>query len=207
MGKDLAAMKNDGLLIILSGPSGTGKGTVLKALLAHDSNIQLSVSATTRLPRLGETDGKEYYFISREKFMQMAGTGQMLENAEYCGNCYGTPAEPIARWNAKGKDVILEIEVKGGAQVRKKRPDAVGIFILPPSMKELERRLRGRGTESDETVQRRMEAARREISQACNYDYTVVNDTVENAVKSIRSIITAEKCKACRNRQLIERML
>ncbi|HEX3017151.1 MAG TPA: guanylate kinase [Caproicibacter sp.] len=200
-------MANKGLLVILSGPSGAGKGTVLKALLARDENIKLSVSATTRSPRPGETDGKEYYFISREKFTQMVDSGEMLENAEYCGNCYGTPAAPIEQWNTMGQDVILEIEVQGGAQVKQKRPDAVGIFILPPSLKVLEHRLRSRGTEADETVRKRLAAARREIQEAKHYDYVVVNDTVEGAAEQIREILNAEKCRTYRNEQLIERML
>ena len=200
-------MANRGLLVVLSGPSGAGKGTVLRALMAGNDGIRLSVSATTRAPRPGETDGREYYFISREKFTQMAESGQMLESAEYCGNCYGTPAAPIERWNADGKDVILEIEIQGGAQVKRKRPDSVGIFILTPSLGELERRLRNRGTESDECVGKRLEAARRELAEARHYDYVVVNDTVEGAAERIRGILSAEKCRTCRNEQLMERML
>lgn len=200
-------MATKGLLVIFSGPSGAGKGTVLKALLAKDENIKLSVSATTRSPRPGETDGKEYYFISREKFSQMSNSGEMLESAEYCGNCYGTPASPIEQWTSMGQDVILEIEVQGGAQVKRKRPDSVGIFIVPPSLKELEHRLRNRGTEADEIVRKRLSAARREIQEAENYDYVIVNDTVERAAEQIREILNAEKRRTCRNKQLIERML
>ena len=200
-------MANKGLLVILSGPSGTGKGTVLRALLAGDDSIRFSVSATTRPPRPGETEGREYYFISREEFKRMVDCGEMLEWAEYCGNWYGTPAAPIREWTSQGIDVILDIEVKGGAQVRKKCPDAVGIFILPPSLKELERRLRKRGTESDETVRKRLAAARREIPEAVNYDYVVVNDSFELAADRIRAILHAEKNRVQRNAQLIERML
>lgn len=200
-------MTSNGLLLILSGPSGTGKGTVVKSLLAGSPGIRLSVSATTRAPRPGEKDGKDYFFLAREKFQKMDKAGKMLESAEYCGNGYGTPLEPIEKWTSKGQDVILEIEVQGGAQVKKKRPDAVGIFILPPSLKELEQRLRSRGTESDEAIRGRLQAARKEISQAAYYDYVVINDTVESAAAQIRAIITAEKSSAKRNQELIERIL
>lgn len=200
-------MTSKGLLVVFSGPSGTGKGTVLKALLAQDKNIELSISDTTRMPRPGETDGKDYHFISKSKFSKLVEEGKMLESAEYCGNWYGTPAEPIEEWTSQGKDVILEIEVQGGAQVKKKRPDAVGVFILPPSLQELEHRLRSRGTETDEKVQKRLEAARRELGAAEHYDYSVVNDTVETAAERIHWILQAEKCRTCRNRQQIERML
>lgn len=200
-------MTNKGLLVVLSGPSGAGKGTVLKSLLAGGGGVRLSVSATTRAPRPGEVHGREYYFISREKFLQMAEKGEMLESAEYCGNCYGTPAAPIEKWTSEGTDVILEIEVQGGAQIKRKRPDSVGIFILPPSMEELERRLKKRGTESAEAVHKRLETARREIAQAQNYDYVVVNDSVEKAAEQIRDILCAEKCRAGRNAPLMERML
>lgn len=200
-------MANKGLLVVFSGPSGAGKGTLLKALLAKDRNIRLSVSATTRSPRPGEVNGREYHFISREKFSEMAAAGEMLESAEYCGNCYGTPAAPIERWTSEGKDVILEIEVQGGAQVKRKRPDSVGIFILPPSLKVLEQRLRKRGTETDEVVRERLAAARREIPEAARYDYAVVDDTVERAVEQIRAILEAEKCRTRRNGLLMERIV
>ncbi|WP_416200971.1 MAG: Guanylate kinase [Thermocaproicibacter melissae] len=199
-------MTNRGLLVVLSGPSGAGKGTIVKALLERRPQIRLSISATTRAPRQGETDGKEYYFISREKFSQMAEEGKMLETAEYCGNFYGTPAAPIEKWTSQGNDVILEIEVQGGANVKKKRPDSVGIFILPPSREELERRLRTRGTESDDVIRERLAAADRELKEVEHYDYVVVNDTVENAVEKICSILQAEKCKTARNAELLERM-
>lgn len=200
-------MTNDGLLVVLSGPSGAGKGTVLKKFLENNPQVRLSISATTRSPRPGEQNGKAYYFYSREEFQTMVREGKMLESAEYCGNCYGTPAAPIQEWTSAGHDVILEIEVQGGAQVREKRPDSLGIFILPPSLGELEHRLRNRGTENEEIVQKRMNAARREILEAVRYDYVVVNDTIDNAAEQIRRIIEAEKCSTRRNAQLIERML
>ena len=200
-------MTNRGLLVVLSGPSGAGKGTVLKYLLEQNRNVRLSISATTREPRPGESDGREYYFMTRERFERMAQGGEMLESAEYCGNCYGTPAAPVDAWIAGGSDVILEIEVQGGSQVKKKRPDAVSIFVLPPSLKVLEHRLRKRGTESEEAVQKRLAAARGEIPQAENYDYVVVNDTAQHAAAVIAEIILAEKHSSRRNADLIERML
>lgn len=200
-------MAGKGLLVVFSGPSGAGKGTVLRALRKQNPGIRLSVSATTRAPRPGETDGREYYFMTREKFKRMAENGGMLEFAEYCGNCYGTPAAPIERWTSEGTDVILEIEVQGGAQVQRKRPDVVSIFILPPSLAELRRRLKKRGTEPAGVVRSRLETARKEIAQAGRYDYVVVNDSVEEAAARVGAILRAEKCRTCRNEQLMEGML
>ena len=200
-------MTNKGLVVVLSGPSGAGKGTVLKSLLQQNRNIRLSVSATTREPRPGETDGREYFFLTREKFRKMVSDGEMLESAEYCGNLYGTPAAPVDKWVGEGNDVILEIEVQGGSQVKKRRPDAVSIFVLPPSLRILEHRLRKRGTEDEETVQKRLAAARSEIPYAKNYDYAVINDTPQHAAAVIAEIILAEKHSSRRNADLIERML
>lgn len=132
----------EGLLIVISAPSGGGKGTILKELFAQDANLRLSVSATTRQPRPGEENGKQYYFISHEEFQDLIKTGKMLEYTEYCGNFYGTPKAPVEEWTQKGFDVVLEIEVDGGAQIKKLMPDCVSVFILPPSMKVLEKRLR-----------------------------------------------------------------
>lgn len=200
-------MTNKGLLLILSGPSGAGKGTVVRRLLEKDPGLRLSVSATTRAPRPGETDGKEYHFLTRERFQELARAGEMLESAQYCGNCYGTPLGPILDWTSRGYDVILEIEVQGGAQVKEKHPDAVGIFVLPPSLAELERRLRMRGTEPDETVRNRLITARGEIGKARCYDYLVVNDDVDSAAERILGIMAAEKSSSRRNAELIERIL
>ncbi|HCA72032.1 MAG TPA: guanylate kinase [Ruminococcaceae bacterium] len=200
-------MTNKGLLVIFSGPSGTGKGTVLKSYFAHHPEAKLSVSATTRQPRLGEQNGREYYFVTKEKFAEMKSENALLENAEYCGNCYGTPRAPIESWLKKGYNVFLEIEVQGGAQVRKLLPDSIGIFILPPSVQELGNRLRGRKTESEDAIQKRLNTAKREIQQAAQYDYVVVNDTVEKAAAQVAEIISSEKYKTSRNSALIERVL
>ena len=143
-----------GLLLVISAPSGGGKGTILQELFAQDENLRLSVSATTRGPRPGEEHGKQYYFLSREEFEGLIQEGKMLEHAEYVGNYYGTPRQPVEDWMDQGHDVVLEIEVKGGAQVKQLMPECVSIFILPPSMKVLEKRLRGRGTEDEETIQK-----------------------------------------------------
>lgn len=196
-----------GLLLVISAPSGGGKGTILKELFAQEENLRLSVSATTRQPRPGEENGKQYFFLSREEFETKIQTGQMLEYAEYVGNYYGTPREPVERWMDQGRDVVLEIEVKGGAQVKKLVPECVSIFILPPSMQVLEKRLRGRGTEEEATIQQRLAKAREEIPHAKEYDYVVFNDRLEDAVSDLRAIIHGEKLKFSRNTDSIERVL
>lgn len=178
-----------GLLLVISAPSGGGKGTILKELFAQDENLRLSVSATTRGPRPGEEHGKQYYFLSREEFEGLIQEGKMLEHAEYVGNYYGTPRQPVEDWMDQGHDVVLEIEVKGGAQVKQLMPECVSIFILPPSMKVLEKRLRGRGTEDEETIQRRLKRAETEIANSVNYDEHVVNVEVDSCAESLYSII------------------
>ncbi|WP_322182701.1 guanylate kinase [Neglectibacter caecimuris] len=200
-------MAEKGLLVVISAPSGGGKGTILKELFAQNENLRLSVSATTRAPRPGEEHGKQYYFLSREEFEALIAQGRMLEHAEYVGNYYGTPRDPVEEWLSQGRDVVLEIEVQGGAQVKKLMPECVSIFILPPSMKVLGERLRGRGTETEETVQKRLATARREIPQAREYDYLVFNDRLEDAVEEILAILRAEKLKYSRNADSIERVL
>lgn len=200
-------MSGKGLLVVLSGPSGAGKDTVLKSLMQNEPGVRLSVSATTRAPREGEEDGKDYFFLSRPRFEELVENGKMLEHAEYCGNFYGTPSEPIEAWQAEGCDVILEIEVQGGAQIKTKRPDCVSIFILPPSLEVLEKRLRRRGTDAEEAIQKRLAAAKSEIAQAMHYDYVVVNDDLESAVEQVAEILRTEKLKSIRNQDFIERML
>ena len=198
---------NEGLLVVISAPSGGGKGTILKELFAKDDNLVLSVSATTRSPRPGEEHGKQYYFLQKEEFEELISLGKMLEYAQYVGNYYGTPREPVEQWMAQGKDVVLEIEVQGGAQIKKLMPGCVSIFILPPSMEVLEKRLRDRGTEEDATVRKRLEKAREEIPHAKDYDYVVFNDRLEDAVEDLRAILRAEKRKYHRNETAVERVL
>ncbi len=185
-------MNKRGILIILSGPSGCGKGTVLSRLLAARDDTVLSVSMTTRAPRPGDVDGVHYHFRTREEFEQTIAADGLLEYAEYNGNYYGTPLEPIERHLAAGTNVVLEIEVQGAKKVMARCPEHVSIFILPPSVEELERRLRGRGTEDDEVIARRMRAAEEELRNAEHYQYVVLNDDVDEAVSRVNTIIDAE---------------
>ena len=191
-----------GLVIVVSAPSGGGKGTILKELFERNSNIKFSVSATTRNLRPGEVDGQHYYFIDKPKFQELIDNDKMLEHAEYCGNFYGTPREPIEKAVDEGYDIVLEIEVQGGAQIKKKIPECVSVFITPPSMEVLEKRLRNRGTETDEVIKNRLNTALSEIPHAKDYDYIVVNDKLEDAVAELESIIKAEKLKYSRNTDL-----
>ena len=186
---------NKGLLIVVSAPSGCGKGTILSEIL-KDERFYYSVSATTREPRKGEVDGVHYRFYSREKFEQLVSENIMLEHAEYCDNYDGTRGDIVEEMRNKGKDVILEIEVQGAMNVMKKCPDAVSIFILPPSVKELERRLRKRGTEKEEVIAERLSKALDEISHANQYKYIIVNNALEDAIDDFRAVIKAERLKA-----------
>ena len=184
-----------GKTFIVSGPSGVGKSTVLKALLEKRKNLYFSVSATTRPPRPGELDGIHYHLMEVDSFRKWIAMDQFLEYAEYVGNFYGTPKRFVDQAMEKGQDVILDIEVQGAIQVTSKRPDTVRIFIAPPSWKELERRLKDRGTDDPDKVQKRLLRAKVEFQTAHTYDYFVINDTVEDAVRELDAIITAEHCK------------
>ncbi len=186
---------NRGLLVVFSGPSGSGKGTVLKEAMSKNENLELSVSATTRLPRQGEQDGVSYYFLSKDEFIKKRDENGFVEWAEFCDNFYGTPADKVEdRLNA-GKDVVLEIEVQGAMKVKERFPEAVLIFNMPPSMEELRLRLIGRQTESEDVVNSRLKTAEWEISMADKYDHIIVNDEVEKAALALISIINEEKNK------------
>ncbi len=188
--------KERGLLIVLSGPSGVGKGTVCRALREEeDNNLQYSVSATTRKPREGEVEGVHYFFKSREEFERMIEQRELLEHAEFVGNYYGTPVEWVRETLESGQDVILEIEVQGAFQVKELLPEAVFLFLAPPSLQELRNRLIGRGTESEEVIKQRLLVAREEIELMDAYDYVVTNDEVDKAIDRIKAIVTAEHCK------------
>lgn len=195
-----------GILVIISGPAGSGKGTVVAALREMMPEIGFSVSATTRSPRPGETDGVNYYYITREKFEQMIADGEILEHTEYAGNYYGTPVAEVARCLDAGRDIILEIEVEGAAQIKKIYPDAVAVMLIPPDAATLEARLRGRGTETEEVILRRLARAREELPLAYNYDYVVVNgdDAVEECAQTVRGIIEAERNRPFRMKETVD---
>ena len=191
--------KTRGQLIVLSGPSGVGKSTVIAELLGERKDIYFSVSFTTRSPRVGEADGVNYYFVSREEFERMIAADDLLECAQYVGNYYGTSLKVIQDKLAAGVDVLLDIDVQGAAKVRSKCSEAVLIFIIPPSFEELSRRLHGRATDDEDIIAGRLQKAREEYRQIPNYDYLVVNDKVSTAAAEIISILTAEDCRT-RNR-------
>lgn len=188
-------MKEKGLLIVLSGPSGVGKGTVRKELFKQeDLGFQYSISMTTRKPREGEVDGVDYFFKSRDEFEELIKQDKLLEYAEFVGNYYGTPVDYVRQTISEGKDVFLEIEVQGARQIREKFPEALFIFLAPPSLSELESRIIGRGTESEDVIANRLKTAKEEIEMMDLYDYVVENDTVESACDKIKAIVVAGHC-------------
>ena len=196
-------MQQSGILFVLSGPSGAGKGTICQELLRQITNLQYSVSATTRKPRLGETNGINYWFKEKDEFEEMIKNDLLLEYAEVYGNYYGTPKEQVLKVLKSGKNVVLEIDPQGAMQVKAKFPEGVFIYILPPSLDELAARITKRGTDSKDSIKKRLAAATEEIQYALKYDYVVVNDKVETAVDSIATIISAEKFNSKRRKKII----
>jgi guanylate kinase len=189
-------MQEPGLLIVLSGPSGVGKGTVRKEIFSHPNNdFEYSISMTTRAPREGEVDGVDYFFKKKEEFEGLIQQGKLLEYAQFVGNYYGTPVDYVRKTLDSGKDVFLEIEVKGARQVREKFPEGLFIFLMPPSLSELKNRIVTRGTETEDLIHNRMLSAREEIEMMSLYDYVVENDYVEHACEKVKAIIIAEHCR------------
>ena len=193
-------MKNRGrgLLIVISGPSGAGKGTICKSFMERNKDVVLSVSATTRSPRKGEVDGVNYHFMTKEQFKDKIEANDFLEYAEVYDNFYGTPKSNVEELLESGKDVILEIDIQGALKVKENTEDGVFVFILPPSMEELKQRIIKRGSETEESLMKRFKSAYKEINFVSKYNYAVVNDEVETAVGKLESIITAEKCRVDR---------
>lgn len=198
-------MKNKGLLFVVSGPSGVGKGTICQEYVKTHDDCVLSISATTRAPREGEKHGVNYYYITNEEFEAGIEKGEFLENAVFCGNRYGTPKKAVLEMLESGKDVILEIEVQGAMQVRSHYPQGVFVFVVPPSLSELENRLRGRNTESEEVIKNRLERAKQEFKLCEKYNYILMNDDLGDALSRLEAIVKAEKCYMPRNIEFIKK--
>lgn len=198
---------NKGGVFVVSGPSGSGKDTVLKGLFAENPDILFSISAITRAMRPGEKEGEKYNFISREHFEDMIKNDLLLEHNVFVGNYYGTPRVPVEKAVSEGKDIIIEVDVNGAAQIRKKLPEAVTVFIMPPSFAELKRRLVGRGTESEVLIEKRLQSALDEIRRAEEYDYIIVNDDAATASQSLMSVIKTCRLKTERQKNIINEVL
>ena len=198
---------NKGGVFIISGPSGSGKDMVMTELFKKMPELLFSISSITRAMRAGEREGEKYNFITREKFEDMLKNDRLLEHNEFVGNYYGTPREPVERAVANGQDMVIEVDVNGAAQIREKMPEAVSIFIMPPSFAELKRRLSGRGTESEELIQKRLASALGEIKRAAEYDYIVVNEDITAAADDIMSVILSSRLKTDRQTKIIDEVL
>lgn len=199
-------MRHKGILVVVSGFSGAGKGTLMKRLVEDYDNYALSISATTRTPRPGEQDGKEYFFVDREQFEQKIAENGLIEYACYCDHYYGTPRAYVEQQLAEGRDVILEIEIQGALKVKAQYPDALLLFVTPPSAAELRRRLEGRGTETAEVIEKRMKRATEEADGIENYEYLVINDDLEQCVRQLHEIIMTAHNTPLRNADFIEKM-
>lgn len=201
-------MQEKGILLVLSGPSGAGKGTICKYLLAHNPSLKYSISATTRAPRTGELDGQSYHFVSKDTFQEMIAQDELLEHAEVYGNYYGTPKNYVQKLLDENLDVILEIDPQGAMQIKNKFPEAVFVLILPPSLTELSDRIYKRGTDTAEVIRHRLSKAVSELKFcASKYDYLVINDEVNKASDKILAIITSEKCRVGRNMPVVEEII
>lgn len=200
-------MSQKGILAVVSGFSGAGKGTLMKALLSqYADQYALSISATTRRPRTGEEHGREYFFLKKEEFEQMIAEDALIEHACYVGNYYGTPKSYVMEQMEAGKDVILEIEIQGALKVKEKFPDTLLLFVTPPDAKELERRLRGRGTETEDVIRDRLKRAAEEAEYMDQYDYILVNDVLESCVRDMHELIQSQHQKTCQNQAFIAEM-
>ncbi|KUJ90699.1 MAG: guanylate kinase [Thermoanaerobacter thermocopriae] len=198
----MLSKKKKGLLIVLSGPSGAGKGTICKALMEKEKDLKLSISATTRPPRSGEIEGKNYFFKTEEEFEKMIENDSFLEWAKVYDHYYGTPKDFVLKNLDEGNDVVLEIDIQGALKIKEKFPEGIFIFILPPSMEELKNRIKKRGTETEEEIIKRFKSAYEELNYVSRYNYVVINDSIEEAVEKIKAIIIAEKCRVDRNKDL-----
>ncbi len=200
-------MQQRGLLVVISGPSGTGKGTVCKKLLSERKNVKYSVSATTRKPREGEVEGKNYFFVSESQFLDMLEKDALIEWDKYCDNYYGTPKAYVDECVDKGMDVILEITVEGALEIKQKYPECVLIFIIPPSLEELRRRIESRNTECCDVIEKRLMNATNELKYVSKYDYLILNDSIDDAVLNIQKVLDAERLKPSRNIDFVNTLI
>lgn len=198
---------NKGRVYIISGPSGSGKDSVMKKVFEKEPNLSFSISSITRQMRPGEVEGEKYNFISQERFLEMIENDELLEHNVFVGNYYGTPKAPVVQCVENGKDMLIEVDVNGAVQIRKKMPEAVSIFIMPPSLEVLQKRLTGRGTDSADIIEKRLNEALREIASAKDYDYIVINDDLETAADDFVAIMSVDKFKTDRNLELINKIL